>query len=164
MARYVGSRIEGWVERTLEGWLGLTINRKKTRVVSVTRRSGASLDFLGYTFRYDWDRFGRGFRFLTVVPSDKAVAHHKEQMRTLVGPKQCFVPISELVEEVNQKLRGWGQYFSYGHPRRAHRKINAFMTERLTKHLKRRSQRACRPPAGMSYYSFLTRRLGLKLL
>jgi hypothetical protein len=34
----------------------------------------------------------------------------------------------------------------------------------LTTHLRRRSQRACRPPAGMTYRSFLTQRLGLELL
>ena len=85
-------------------------------------------------------------------------------MRKRIGPKQCYVPISELVDEVNQKLRGWGEYFSYGHPRRSHRKINAFVTRRMTKHLRRRSQRACRPPAGMTYYGFLTKRLGLRLL
>ena len=164
MARYVGDRITGWVDATVEDWLGLTINRSKTRVVSVTRRGGESLDFVGYTFRYDWDRFGRGFRYLTAAPSDKAVACRKERMREMVGPIQCFVPVSKLVEEVNHSLRGWGNYFSYGYPRRAHRKINAFVVGRLTKHLKRRSQRACRPPAGMSYYGFLTKRLGLKLL
>jgi len=164
MARYIGGRITTWVERTVEGWLGLVINRKKTRVVSVTRESGSTLDFLGYTFRYDWDRFGRRFRYLTAVPSDKARAHHKEQLRALVGPKQCYVPIPELVQQVNQKQRGWGEYFNYGHPRRAKREINAFVTRRLTKHLKRRSQRACRPPAGMTYYGFLTKRLGLRLL
>jgi RNA-directed DNA polymerase len=164
MARYVGDRITGWVEETVEGWLGLTINRGKTRVVSVTRSSGGSLDFVGYTFRYDWDRFGRGFRYLTAVPSDKAVAHRKERIRELAGPKQCFVPVSELVEQVNRSLRGWGEYFSYGYPRRAHRKVNAFVLGRMTRHLRRRSQRACRPPAGMGYYGFLTKRLGLRLL
>jgi RNA-directed DNA polymerase len=164
MARYVEGRITGWVEETVEEWLGLTINRDKTRVVSVTRRGGESLDFVGYTFRHDWDRFGRGFRYLTAVPSDRALARRKERMRELVGPKQCFVPVSELVQQVNQSLRGWGEYFSYGHPRRAHRKVNAFVVGRLTKHLKRRSQRACRPPAGMGYYGFLTKRLGLNLL
>ena len=164
MARYVGHQITGWVEAVVEGWLGLTINREKTRVVSVTRRSGESLDFVGYTFRYDWDRFGRGFRYLTVVPSEKAVARRRERIRELVGPKQCFVSMTELVEDVNRSLRGWKQYFSYGHPRRAHRKVNVFVVGRLTKHLKRRSQRACRPPAGMTYHGFLTQRLGLKLL
>ncbi|HEX6042549.1 group II intron reverse transcriptase/maturase [Longimicrobium sp.] len=164
MARYVGSQITGWVERSVEEWLGLTINRAKTRVVSVTRLGGESLDFVGYTFRHDWDRFGRRFRYLTAVPSDKAVARRKERIRELTGPKRCFVPVTELIEQVNQELRGWGEYFSYGHPRRAHRKVNAFVVSRLTKHLRRRSQRACRPPTGMTYYSFLTRRLGLKLL
>ena len=164
MARYVGPQITEWVERTVEGWLGLTINREKTRVVSVTRTSGESLNFVGYTFRYDWDHHGRGFRYLTAVPSDKAVARRKERVRELTGAKRCFVPVTELVEEVNQQLRGWGAYFSYGHPRRTYRKVNAFVVSRLTKHLKRRSQRACRPPAGMTYYGFLTKRLGLKLL
>jgi RNA-directed DNA polymerase len=164
MARYIPDAITGWVERTVEGWLGLAINREKTRVVRVTGQSGESLDFVGYTFRYDWDRYGRKFKYLTAVPSDKAVARRKERIRERTGPKRCFVPITELVQQVNRELRGWGEYFSYGHPRRAHRKVNAFVVSRLTKHLKRRSQRACRPPAGMTYYRFLTRRLGLELL
>lgn len=164
MARYVGPQIRDWVEHTVEGWLGLTINREKTRVVCVTRQSGESLDFVGYTFRYDRDRFGRGTRYLTAYPSDKAVARRRERTRELVGRKQCFVPMPELVQQVNRSLRGWRNYFSYGHPRRAHRKVNAFVVSRLAKHLARRSQRACRPPAGMSYYGFLTQRLGLELL
>lgn len=164
MARYVGRRITAWVEGTLEGRFALTINRKKTRVIVLTPEREASLDFVGYTFRYEWDRFGRGRRYLTAVPSEKAVAHRKAAMRKLVGKKQCFVPVTELVGQVNRQLRGWGQYFSYGHPRRAHRAVNAFVVGRLTKHLKRRSQRPCRPPAGMSYHSFLTQRLGLRLL
>jgi RNA-directed DNA polymerase len=164
MARFVGPQITGWVERTVEGWLGLTINRGKTRVVSVTRRNGESLDFLGYTFRYDPDRFGRGTRYLTAFPSAKAVARRRERTRELVGPKQCFVPVPELVQQVNESLRGWKNYFSFGYPRRAHRQVNTFVIGRLAKHLKRRSQRSCRPPAGMTYYGFLTQRLGLKLL
>jgi RNA-directed DNA polymerase len=164
MARFVGPQITGWVERTIEGWLGLTINRSKTRVVSVTRQSGESLDFVGYTFRYDRDRHGRGTRYLAAFPSDKAVARRRERTRELVGKKQCFMPLDELVGEVNQSLGGWKNYFSYGYPRRAYRKVNAFVVARLTKHLRRRSQRACRPPAGMTYYGFLTQRLGLKLL
>ena len=164
MARFVGPQITGWVERTIEGWLGLTINRAKTRVVSVTRQSGESLDFVGYTFRYDRDLQGRGHRYLAVFPSDKAVARRRERTRELVGKKQCFMPLDELVGEVNQSLSGWKNYFSYGYPRRAYRKVNTFVVARLTKHLRRRSQRACRPPAGMTYYRFLTQRLGLKLL
>jgi RNA-directed DNA polymerase len=164
MARAIGRPITGWVEKTVEEWLGLTINRKKTRVVRVVPTSGETLDFLGYTFRYDHDRFGRRRRYLTAVPSGRAVAHAREKMRELVGRKQSCVPIHDLVEQVNQRLAGWKNYFSFGHPRRALRDMNAFVVARLTRHLKRRSQRPCRPPAGMTYYHFLTQRLGLRLL
>lgn len=164
MARYVGGRITHWVDRTVEGWLELTINRKKTRVIELTPEGGASLDFLGYTFRYEWDRLGRKQRFLTAVPSAKSVARRKAKLRELTDARRCFVPARELVEMVNRQLRGWGAYFSFGHPRRAQRAVNAYAIERLTIHLKRRSQRACRPPAGVTYYRFLTRHFGLQLL
>ena len=51
LARFQGTRLTGWIESKLEGWLGLEINREKTRVVKLTEE-GASLDFLGFTFRY----------------------------------------------------------------------------------------------------------------
>ena len=50
LARYISPRLEDWVEGKLEGWLGLEINREKTRVLDL-RQPGQSLDFLGYTFR-----------------------------------------------------------------------------------------------------------------
>jgi RNA-directed DNA polymerase len=164
MARYVGRRITDWVLWTLVGRFALTINRKKTRVIVLKPDREDSLDFVGYTFRYEWDRFGRGRRYLTAVPSEKAVAHRKQELRKLTDKKKSFVPVVELVGQVNRQLRGWKQYFSYGRPRRAHRAVNVFVVDRLTKHLKRRSQRPYRPPAGMSYYGALTRRLGLRLL
>jgi RNA-directed DNA polymerase len=101
MARYVGSRITGWVEAELEGRFALTINRKKTRVVVLTPETGAELDFLGYTFRHEWDRFGRGWRYLTAVPSKKAMAYRKEELRKLLGKEMAFVPavVSEIGEQ-----------------------------------------------------------------
>jgi RNA-directed DNA polymerase len=163
MARYVGGRTN-WVDETVEGWLELTINRTKTRVIELTPEGTASLEFLGYSFRYEWDRLGSKRRYLTAVPSAKAVARRKAKLRELTDVRRCHVPVSELVETVNHQLRGWGQYFSFGHPRAAHRVVNAYAIARLTIHLKRRSQRPCRPPAGLTYYGFLTRRFGLQLL
>jgi RNA-directed DNA polymerase len=164
MARYIGPRITTWVEQTVEGWLGLTINRTKTRVIVLSPREEASLDFLGYTFRYDWDRHGRNRRYLTAVPSAKAMQQHRNALRTLTSHTRAFVPLSELIQQVNQYRRGWAAYFSFGHPRGAYRVSNAFTIARLTAHLHRRSQRPCRPPAGMTAYQFVTRRLGLVLL
>jgi RNA-directed DNA polymerase len=164
MARYIGPRITTWVEQTVEGWLGLTINRKKTRVVVLSSREETSLDLLGYTFRYDWDRHGRSTRYLTAVPSAKAMKKHRAELRDLTDKKQAFVPLPVLVKQVNQYRRGWAAYFAFGHPRGAYRVSNAFTIARLTKHLHRRSQRPYRPPVGMTPYQFLTRRLRLALL
>jgi RNA-directed DNA polymerase len=164
MARYISRRLMRWVEQTMEGWLALTINRKKTRVVVLSPRTEASLDFLGYTFRYDWDRYGRSTRYLTAVPSAKAMTKHRNELRDLINKKQAFVSLPALVKQVNQYRRGWAAYFRFGHPRGAYRVSNAFTLGRLTKHLARRSQRPCRPPAGMTSYQFLTRRLGVALL
>lgn len=164
MARYIGVRTTTWVEGTMEGWLGLTINRKKTRVIKLAADREDQLDFLGYTFRYEWGHTDGTRRFLTASPSAKAIARRRAALREATDYRRCYVPVTELVETVNHQLRGWGQYFSFGFPRWAHRTVNKFAIDRLTIHLRRRSQRACRPPAGMSYYQFLTRRLGLRLL
>lgn len=164
MARYIGDRITNWVEGTVEDWLELTINRKKTRVIELTAEGEANLDFLGYTFQYQWGYVDRTRRFLTASPSKKAIAHRKRELREATNYRRGHVPVIELVAVVNRQLRGWGNYFSFGFPRWAHRSVNAFAMDRLIIHLHRRSQRACRPPAGMNYYEFLTRRLGLHLL
>ena len=164
MAKFITGRMTGWVDQTVEEWLGLTINRTKTRVIVLRPESDVGLDFLGYTFRYEWGYTDRTRRFLAVVPSKKAVARRRDKLRAMTDYRRCYVPVTELIETVNRQLKGWSNYFSYGYPRSAYRVLNAFAVNRMMLHLKRRSQRACRPPAGMSYYQFLTRRLGLKLL
>ena len=164
MARYVGHRITEWVDQTAEGWLALKVNREKTCVIEVKPESNESLDFLSYSFRYEWDRFGRGRRYFTVVPSARAVAAEREELRSLLSPKQCSVPIADLIKTVNRQLRGWKAYFNLGHSRKAHRAINRYVVDRLIQHLTRRSQRPCRPPEGMSWYGYLTGPLGLELL
>jgi RNA-directed DNA polymerase len=89
MARYVGDPITGWVDETVEGWLGLTINRKKTRPIELGPESDASLDFLGYTFRHEWGYTDRTRRFLAVVPSAKAMQRRSDHLRELTGSRQC---------------------------------------------------------------------------
>jgi RNA-directed DNA polymerase len=160
MAKFIGRRIPAWVEATVEAWLGLTINREKTRIVRLSPNSEDSFTFLSYTFRYDWDRFGRGTRYFTAVPSDRAIARMKEEIRALVNSRRNYVPVPLLIARVNRKLRGWEQYFRFGRPRGAYRALNVFVLDRLTHHLRRRSQRGCRPPAGLTWYGYLTGPLG----
>lgn len=152
LARYQGSRLCQWLETTLETRFKLTINREKTKVVKL-REEGASLDFLGYTFRYDRDLRGRSHRYLNVFPSRKAMDKARETIRTLTRPKCCFMPAVDVIANINRWASGWTAYFGYGYPRKAFRSMHQFMVLRVTTHLRRRSQRAYRPPAGKTYYA-----------
>lgn len=160
LARYISPKLRGWIEAKLEGWLKLTINREKTRVVNVNEQS---LDFLGYTFRYERDLYGRAFRYLNLCPSRKAMERERERLRLLVNARQCCTPLPELIERINRHLRGWGNYFALGNPRMAFREINHLVRARLGKHLHRRSQRGWRQREGITLYAHL-QTLGLKPL
>ena len=149
------------VESKLEGWMGLQINRDKTRVLDLSQ--GDSLDFLGYTFRYDRDLKGRTRKYLNVFPSKKALARERMRLREMTGSSMCFKPVPALIEELNRHLLGWAGYFRFGYPRKAFRQINAFARQRMVLHLRRRSQRPYRAPAGVSSYQHL-QRLGLVYL
>jgi RNA-directed DNA polymerase len=162
LARYQGQRLREWVEQTVEEWQGLRINREKTRVVDL-KEPRASLDFLGYTFRYDLDLHGRGTRYLNVAPSKAALQRERAKLRALTGPAAGHVPVKTLIQELNQHLRGWAGYFGYGYPRQAYRGINRYVRERLAVHLRRRSQRRYRTPEGVSLYEHL-RKQGLVYL
>ena len=156
LARYQGARLTGWIESQLEGWLGLEINREKTRVVNL-KEEGASLDFLGFTFRYYDDLQGQGWRYLNVSPSEKALKKEREKLHEMTDHRQCFKPIPQLIEQLNRHLEGWKNYFDFGYPRVAFREINAYARYRLMQHLRRRSQRPFRPREGVSYYEQIQR-------
>lgn len=162
LARYISPRLEEWVEGKLEGWLGLQINREKTRVLDL-RQPGQSLDFLGYTFRQDRDLEGRPWRYWNLSASRKAVAREREALRGLIDFHQCFTPMPELIERLNRHLEGWAKYFCLGYPRKAYRQINHFVRSRLGRHLQRRSQRGWRARQGVSLYAHLNH-LGLVTL
>ena len=162
LARFVGPQLTGYIEAKLETWMGLEINREKTRVVNLKEKR-ASLDFLGYTFRYDRDRHGRGQRYWNVLPSKKALAREREQLRAMTNGQQSHKPLPRLIAELNRHLRGWGNYFSFGYPRAAYGQINGYVQPRLYYHLRRRSQRPFRPPEGVSFNAQFAR-LGLRLL
>jgi RNA-directed DNA polymerase len=159
LAKQMGSETIEFIESRLESKFQLEINREKTRVVDL-REAGASLNFLGYTFRFDRDLKGRGWNYLNVFPSRKAVQREREKLHEMTNSRQCFKPIPILIGELNRQLKGWADYFSFGYPTSAYCEIERYVQGRLIQHLQRRSQRPYRPPQGESWLQHLTR-LGL---
>jgi len=160
VARWISPRLEHWVEATVEQWMGLRLNQQKTQVLDVAREG---LDFLGYTFRYEWDRFGGGYRYLTLVPSKQAERALRARLKALTSARLCAKPIAEVVASMNVSLRGWATYFRVGHAGRAYAKANGYARDRLFRHLCRRSQRGWRIPQDRSFGSY-ARELGLLTL
>ncbi len=159
MAKRMTSETTEFIESRLEGKFQLEINREKTRVVDL-REQGASLNFLGYTFRYDRDRKGRDRKYLNVFPSEKAIRKERRKLHEMTDSRQCFKPIPTLIGELNRHLKGWANYFSLGYPISAYCEIERYVQGRLIQHLQRRSQRPYRPPQGVSWLRHLEQ-LGL---
>ncbi|MHC1726485.1 MAG: group II intron maturase-specific domain-containing protein [Syntrophobacteraceae bacterium] len=156
LARYVGTRIKGWIESKLEGDLGLEVNRDKTSTVRMEQFQ-ASLNFLGFTMCYQQDLHDRDRRYLNVFPSNKAVSRLKEKIRQLTCSSYKKT-LTEVIVEANLVLVGWRNYFGYGYPRKVFRDINHFVRCRFRNFLRNRSQRRSRPfRKGESLYAGLKR-------
>jgi RNA-directed DNA polymerase len=156
LARYQGQGLVEFVEEKIEGWLGLTINREKTRIVNLNQ-SGAELHFLGYTFRYDRSLYEGKGNYLNVFPSKKAVKKEIKRVHELTERRQNYKPLPEVIGEINRQTKGWSSYFSFGYPAMAYRQVNEAIHKRLIQHLKRRSQRRFKKPQGESYYAYFKR-------
>jgi RNA-directed DNA polymerase len=162
LARYQGPRLVEFVETKIEDWLGLKLNREKTRTVNL-KEKGASLDFLGYTFRFDRSLHEGGGKYLNLFPSKQAVAREVAALHDLTSKRQSFKPLPVVIEEINQQTRGWSNYFKLGYPAKVFRRINGTILTRLQQHLNRRSQRRFKKPGDESYYAYFKRQ-GVELL
>jgi RNA-directed DNA polymerase len=161
LARWMGPRIVKWIEAQVAG-ARLVLNQEKTHTVKLGGE-GESLDFLGFTLRFDRDLRGRAHRYLNTEPSRKAVARVHDKIRgfTCSGYKKT---LTEVVGDINSVLRGWANYFAYGYPRKVFRALNEFVRQRFICFLGNRSQRKSRPfRKGETVYAGL-KRYGLVLL
>jgi RNA-directed DNA polymerase len=155
LARYIGEPIQDFLAHKLEGRLGLTVNRDKTRIIDL-RSEGASLDFLGYTFRYDRELWGRPDRkYLNLFPSAKAEQKIRDKIHAMTTSR-CKQKLGRLIGGLNRVLRGWGAYFGHGYPRKVFRKINWYVGVRIECNLRRRSQRRSRHLGTESLHAALT--------
>ena len=158
LAYWQGQRLEKWITYTLEDWLGLKLNRDKTRVVNL--KESDRLDFLGFTYHFDRDIQGREWNYLNIGPSKKSLKKARDVIRAKTGSKRCFMPTPELVEDLNRYVQGWSQYYQFGYPRQAFRAMNYYVGSRMLRHLNRRSQRKYHRPKGITHYRYLEK-LGL---
>jgi RNA-directed DNA polymerase len=113
--------------------MGVTLNEAKT---SIKQARTESFNFLGYTFgphRYKKD----GHWYLGASPSKKAVARIKEKVGDLLIPGNTGA-WPEVRDRLNQVLRGWSAYFSYGTRTQAYRAVDHHVADCVRHFLRRR--------------------------
>jgi len=159
LARYQGEKLQNWIKYAIEDWMKLEISQEKTKIINLRQRS-ETLDFLGFSFRFDRDLKGRPVKYLNVFPSKKTMAKLRVKLREKTATRICFMPVEDVVKSLNLYLKGWSGYFNFGYPRVAFREANHFVRKRLVIHLRRRSQRPYKPGAAETFYEHL-QKLGL---
>lgn len=160
LAKRTEPGIAEFLESTLIGWMNLDINRDKTRTLALNAKR-ASLDFLGFTFRWDRDKFfGTNQRYLNVFPSKKAQIREREKLHAMTSATMRWKSVPKLIADLNCHLRGWANYFVFGYPAPAFRQMDWYLLQRLRQNLRRRSQRPYRLPEGLGPDAFF-RELGL---
>lgn len=143
------------VEGILEGRMGLTVNREKTKVLDF-REPHTTLTFLGYDFRMVRDRlFGTGKRYLTFGPSKKSMKGIREKIHAITHARNGLLTVEKVVGRLNKLTKGWGAFYSVGYPSKAFHAVNGYALRRMARFLNRKSQRRCRLKFADTYYGEL---------
>src|SRR5260370_32402395 len=96
--------------RVMMSKLKLTVNETKTRICKLPEEK---FDFLGYTFgRCYSTKTGRAY--LGTVPSKKRVQRICAAISNETGRNKLLLDVEEVVGKLNQKFRGWTNYFPPG--------------------------------------------------
>lgn len=113
--------------------LGLTLNEAKT---SIKQARKECFNFLGYTFGphcYKKD----GSLYTGASPSKKSVARIQQKVGDLLTPNNVGT-WPEVRDRLNQILKGWAAYFSYGTRRQVYQAVDHHVYDCVRHFLRRR--------------------------
>src|SRR3954451_24080063 len=118
--------------------LGVQLHPQKTRIVHV--RQG--FEFLGYKIKRGQRQLqlppgkicsGAQSGALYAFPREKSIRHFMDQVRALTSRR---VPLrtTELIEELNPVLRGWGHHYKRAHVRKLFHRLDGWIVRRIRSH------------------------------
>ena len=103
--------------------IGLALNQTKTRICHARREP---FDFLGYSFGIQY-QFGSGQPYVAAYPSAKSVRRIKDTLKRMVGSHMSWQSEEDLAGNVNRRLHGWMNYFSYGTLWKTYHRLERFL-------------------------------------
>ena len=134
-------RLKGYLQRK-----GLKLNEAKTRVLDVRRES---FRFLGFEVGWRQSRT-TGKPYPHVEPSKKARQKLRDAVRRELNHWTTGRSCKEAIGSVNRVVRGWSQYFHYGHCTQTFVWEQDWLRQRCRKWLWKKYGRT------LGYYTFFT--------
>jgi len=120
--------------RKVMGGLELSLNEDKTKIVD-PRREG--FDFLGFTIRVVKSR--RSSRsFPLTRPSREALKSIRAEIKEVTKRSSLHLPKELIIHRLNEVVRGWVQYFHFGHCTQDFSRLRRYLTERTRIYLRRK--------------------------
>lgn len=141
MGRYLDTEVLQRINSLLTR-MGLILNKEKSRMIDARKES---FDFLGFTFRYD-KVYNSKRHYWNIFPSKKSKQKLTATLRAYFRVRG-HLPISVIVKGLNEKLRGWLNYFTIPNVSRMIQTcyvLKSYLKYRLKIWFKKKSQRKCR--------------------
>lgn len=114
--------------------LGLSLNEEKTKGVNAWEEP---FDFLGFSFKMKQGRM-RGKWYPHVEPSPQSIKWFKARVTQRTTRRLTPIPLPQVVETLNQYVRGWAGYFHYRNSSTVFGRVKWHLEERLRTHLRKR--------------------------
>ena len=109
--------------------MGLTINREKTRITKLIE----GFDFIGFQFVKRRSP-NSGKQNIYIFPSKAAQRNIRRRIKYFTKRRAPIAP-AEFVEQVNQTVRGWVNYFRHTNASNAFRSLQRFINTRFRRYL-----------------------------
>ena len=126
--------------KTLLSKMKLELNSEKSCQLNAYKES---FDFLGFTFRYSNDIFGRNLKYWNVEASTKSQKKIRAKIRKYLKYNGYKTPII-VAKDLNAIMCGWINYFSIdgvSYPQKSKRNLRYYLFRKLRRFYKRKSQR-----------------------
>lgn len=127
--------------------LDLQLNENKTEIKDARHEK---FGFLGFQVGLVKNQ-RTGSVFPLVEPAPKSMRAVKQKIKFLTRREMNPAPINDIVKILNATVRGWSQYFHYGHGHKKIKQVKYYMEESLRSQLRYRHKVKNR---GASYHKF----------
>ncbi len=137
MGRRIPQQAVLYLRKILER-MELTLNAEKTRLLDVRKES---FDFLGFNVRQA--KSPKGLRYFSITPSKRAEKGFRRKVDDYLK-SSLYLNDSELTKGLNQKIRGWVNYFAVpgvSHTSKSRQKLSYYLGIKLERYYERKSQR-----------------------